>query len=497
MDKTQGGNVLMKPNVLLIMVDQMRADCMSFVDHPVVDTPNLDHLARNGVYFENAYSATPSCVPARASTLTGMSQTSTGRVGYEDKVPWDYEHTIASEFARDGYHTQSIGKMHVYPTRNLCGFHHVVLHDGYMHYNRFKFNTKTSESFNETDDYLTWLRDRAGAHMDITDLGLNCNSMTVTRPWHVEEELHPTNWVTTQSIDFLRRRDPTKPFFLKMSYVRPHPPLDPPQVYYDMYRDMELPKPVIGDWALTEDETQAGLEPTTVKGLVPKRRFKRAQAAYYGLITHIDHQIGRFLNAMQEYGVYENTIIMFVSDHGELLGDHNLFQKRLAYEGSAKVPFILTDPGDYLNLPKNTSVKNVVELRDIMPTLLDAVSIDIPQSVEGESVLPLCNDIENVNWREYIHGEHEYGERSYHYIVSDHDKYIWYSQTGVEQYFDLIEDPQEKVNLIQHSAYEEKIALRKGQLIKELKDREEGYTDGEKLIVKRAAKPTLSHLLSE
>lgn len=472
----------------------MRADCLSMLDHPVVDTPNLDQLALDGTLFENAYAATPSCVPARASVLTGMSQASTGRVGYQDKVPWNYEHTIADEFSKAGYHTQSIGKMHVYPTRSLCGFHNVELHDGYMHYGRFKHNTKTLESFNQTDDYSNWLRERAGSHVEITDLGLDCNSSTVTRPWHLAEELHPTNWVTTRSIDFLRRRDPTKPFFLKMSYVRPHPPFDPPQAFYDMYHDLDLPEPPIGDWANVEDNGRSGMSPVTAKGLVPKQRFKRAQAAYYALITHLDHQIGRFLNAMQEHGVYHNTTILFVSDHGELLGDHNLFRKSLPYEGSAKIPFILSDPGNHLKLKKNTRSKEVVELRDIMPSLLDAADIDIPETVEGKSIIPLCRG-EKVTWREYIHGEHAFGAESFHYITNGQEKYIWFSQTGEEQFFDLVNDSVEMYNLIDDTGYKDRIDLRRDQLIYELNGREEGYSDGKSLIVGRQAKATLDHIL--
>ena len=485
----------MKPNVLLIMVDQMRADCLSIMDHSTVDTPNLDQLAREGALFKNAYAATPSCVPARASVLTGMSQTSTGRVGYEDKIPWDYEHTIAGEFAKAGYHTQAIGKMHVYPTRNLCGFHNVMLHDGYMHYNRFKFNTKTAESFEQTDDYLPWLRERSGSHADLTDLGLDCNASTVARPWHLPEALHPTNWVTSQSIDFLRRRDPTKPFFLNMSFVKPHPPFDPPEVFYDMYCDLDLPNPPIGDWADVEDEKRAGLNPVTDRGIVPKKRMKRAQAAYYALITHIDHQIGRFLNAMQEYGVYEDTVILFVSDHGELLGDHHLFRKSLPYEGSANVPFIISDPGNHLNIEKHTMVEEVVELRDIMPTLLDAVNVAIPKTVEGSSVLPLIQNQKEVSWREYIHGEHEYGQESFHYITDGKEKYIWFSQTGEEQFFDLNKDPQELHNLVQNDDQQRCIQVRREQLIKELNGREEGYTDGRKLIVGQTVRPTMRHVL--
>src|SRR5690625_164468 len=483
----------MRPNVLLIMVDQMRADCLSILDHPVVDTPNLDQLARNGVLFNNAYAATPSCVPARASVLTGMSQTKTGRVGYEDKVPWNYDYTMPGEFAKAGYHTQCVGKMHTYPTRNLCGYHNVVLHDGYMHYNRFKHTTKTIESFEKTYDYLPWLRERAGSQVDLTDLGLDCNSSTVARPWELSEALHPTNWVTTQSIDFLRRRDPSKPFFLKMSFVRPHPPFDPPQVFYDMYRDLELPDPPVGDWALTEDDDRSGFNPVTGRGIVPKRRLKQAQAAYYALITHIDHQIGRFLMTMEEYGVYDNTVILFVSDHGELLGDHHLFRKSLPYEGSSKVPLIMSDPGNYLKLDSNIQLDQVAELRDIMPTLLDVANINIPPTVEGESLLPLWKQ-QTDTWRDYIHGEHEFGEKSYHYITDGKEKYIWFSRTGEEQFFDLEKDPQELVNLASSSDYVDHVELRRNQLIHELTGREEGYTDGERLISGKVAKPTLNKL---
>lgn len=484
----------MKPNILLITVDQMRADCMSIVNHPAVDTPYIDQLARDGILFENAYAATPTCVPARASLLTGMSQTSTGRVGYEDLVPWDYAHTMPEEFAKAGYHTQCVGKMHTYPTRNLCGFHNVLLHDGYMHYNRFKHKTIGTELFNETDDYLPWLRERAGSQVDITDLGLDCNSSTVARPWNLAEELHPTNWVTSQSIDFLRRRDPSKAFFLKMSYVRPHPPFDPPSFYYDMYKDMDLPDPPVGDWAEQDDQKRAGYDPVTGKGIAPKGRFKQAQAAYYGLITHIDHQIGRFLMAMQEYGVYDNTIILFTSDHGELLGDHHLFRKSLPYEGSVNIPFIVSDPGRYLNLASNVQADQVVELRDVMPTLLETANIEIPETVEGKSILPIWKEAENIVWREYLHGEHEFGEQSYHYITNGKEKYIWFSQTGEEQFFDLVKDPQELHNVSGQAEYQEGVTHRRKQLIQELKEREEGYSDGKRLIVGQPAKPTLSFL---
>ncbi|MUV36889.1 Arylsulfatase [Lentibacillus sp. JNUCC-1] len=486
----------MQPNILFINVDQMRADCLSIMGHPVVETPYLDQLARGGVLFDSAYSATPTCVPARAAIMTGMSQTSHGRVGYEDGIPWNYEHTLAGELADASYHTQCVGKMHVYPTRNLCGFHNVVLHDGYMHYNRYKQTTPAGESFEAVDDYLAWLRNKVGADLDLLDMGLDCNSSVTARPWQLPEKYHPTNWVVSESIDFLRRRDPTKPFFLKMSFVRPHPPFDPPQTFFDQYINETLPDPVVGEWARDDDPYLAGLDPLTDHGLVPPKRLKRARAAYYALISHIDNQIGRFLLALHEYGELENTVILFASDHGEMLGDHHRFAKSLPYEGSTAVPFIVSDPGNRLGLARGSRVSEPVEMRDIMPTLLDAAGASIPETVDGQSVLPLARG-KKIDWRAHIHGEHALGEESHHFVTNGKEKFIWFSQTGDEQFFDLQLDPGEKQNLINDPDHQTAIQAWREKLIDALKGREEGYTDGKILLVGKQPQTVLSHILPE
>lgn len=480
----------MKPNVLLICVDQMRGDCIGITGHPDVETPNLDTMARNGAVFSRAYSATPTCIPARAALLTGLTQRSHGRVGYEDCVPWNYEHTIASTFTDAGYHTKCVGKMHVYPHRNLCGFHDVELHDGYLHCNR-KYDI--SQKDRQSDDYLDWLREKRGMDTDLIDSGLDCNSW-VARPWMYDETLHPTNWVVTRSIEFLKRKDPTKPFFLMSSFVRPHSPLDPPQAYFDMYKDRDLAEPYMGDWADTVDADKNGRIVDCYNGIIDPRGLKRARAAYYALITHIDHQIGRLLQALWEYGELNNTIILFTSDHGDLLGDHNLIRKSYPYEGSTSIPFIIYDPGNHLGIKNNTVINKLVELRDVMPTLLDLVGAPIPESVEGHSVRPLLSG-DCDNWREYIHGEHQFREDSNHFIVTEKDKYIWYSQTGEEQYFDLENDPHELKNIIHDEGEKERIDYLRKLLIKELTGREEGYTDGEKLIVGRKPINSLKHIL--
>ena len=419
-----------------------------------------------------------------------MSQKSHGRVGYEDGVSWNYKNTIASEFSKAGYHTQCIGKMHVYPERNLCGFHNIMLHDGYLHFARNK-EGKASTQIEQCDDYLKWFREKKGHNVDLIDIGLDCNSW-VSRPWGYEENLHPTNWVVNESIDFLRRRDPSKPFFLNMSFVRPHSPLDPPKFYFDMYKDEELPEHLMGDWANKEDEENRGKDINCVKGIINKKALKRAKAAYYGSITHIDHQIGRFLIALSEYGELNNTIFLFVSDHGDMMGDHNWFRKGIPYEGSTRVPFFIYDPGNLLKGKKGKVFDEVLELRDIMPTLLDFANISIPDSVEGLSLKDLIEE-RNSTWREYIHGEHSFGEDSNHYIVTKRDKFLWFSQRGEEQYFDLEKDPKELTNLINSEEYKERIDYLRKILIKELEGREEGYTDGNKLL-KGHPVSTLKHI---
>ena len=480
----------MKPNIVLMMVDQMRGDCLGVNGNEFIETPNLDMMATEGYNFENAYTAVPSCIASRAAILTGMSQKSHGRVGYEDGVSWNYENTIASEFSKAGYHTQCIGKMHVYPERNLCGFHNIMLHDGYLHFARNK-EGKASTQIEQCDDYLKWFREKKGHNVDLIDIGLDCNSW-VSRPWGYEENLHPTNWVVNESIDFLRRRDTSMPFFLKMSFVRPHSPLDPPKFYFDMYNDEDLPAPLMGDWANKEDEENRGKDINCIKGIINKTALKRAKAAYYGLITHIDHQIGRFLIALSEYGELNNTIFLFVSDHGDMMGDHNWFRKGIPYEGSARVPFFIYDPGNLLKGKKGKVFDEVLELRDIMPTLLDFAHISIPNSVEGLSLKDLIEERDST-WREYIHGEHSFGDDSNHYIVTKRDKFLWFSQRGEEQYFDLEKDPKELTNLINSEEYKERIDYLRKILIKELEGREEGYTDGNRLL-KGHPVSTLKHI---
>lgn len=470
-----------QPNIVLIMTDQMRGDCMSGVGHPDVKTPNLDTLIASGTLFPNAYTACPSCIPARAALMTGLSQKNHGRVGYQDRIPWNYDTTLAGELAKASYYTQCVGKMHVHPIRNSLDFHNIELHDGYLHTYRVS-STSYSENQNYVDDYLYWLKNEKGIDTDVIDTGLECNSW-VARPWPYEEKYHPTNWATTRSIDFLRRRDQDKPFFLMTSYVRPHAPYDAPQVYFDMYKDKQLAPPVYGDWNDHHALDNNCLVMNNFTGPKDPELIRQQQVGYYACITHIDHQIGRLIQALREHNVYDNTVIIFTSDHGELLSDHCLVRKVFPYQGSVKIPMIMKTP--FSGRKVNDSI---VELRDIMPTTIEVAGGDTPANIDGISMLS------DDNQREYLHGEHSFGDMSNHYIVTKTDKFCWFSKTGKEQYFDLEKDPTETHNAIDDDCYKQRIELLKSYLIKELYDREEGYSDGEQLIVGKQSVACLSHI---
>ncbi len=471
-----------QPNILLIMTDQMRGDCMGTAGHPDVKTPNLDHLAACGVRYTNAYTACPSCIPARCALHTGLKQEHHGRVGYQDRVPWQYPVTMAGALAKAGYYTQCVGKMHVHPLRNLMGFHNVELHDGYLHAYR-NGNVPYVENQRIADDYFYWLKTQLGIDRDVTDMGLECNSFTA-RPWMYEERLHPTNWVTDRSIDFLRRRDRSMPFFLMASYLRPHPPFDAPEYFFSMYRDMELTPPPIGDWADADRLRRLGRFTDADTGSCDPELMRQARIGYYACISHLDNQIGRLLDALRDDGCHQDTVILFTSDHGELLGDHHTFRKTRPYQGSIHIPLLMARvPG----IKPGSVSDRLTELRDILPTLTELAGVDTPEGVDGVSLLQDPD-------REYLHGEHSGGDLGNHYIVTKTDKYCWFTQSGREQYFRLDKDPKELHDAIEEPDCQERVAHLRSLLIQELTGREEGYTDGLRLIPGRPEKCCLSFL---
>lgn len=474
----------MKPNILFLMTDQMRGDCMGVAGHETVKTPYLDSLAVTGDYFPNAYTACPSCIAARASLMTGLSPRHTGRVGYKDGVAWEFPTTLAGELHKAGYYTKCVGKMHVHPLRNNLGFDDVVLHDGNLGYYR-KSDTPYYENQAVADDYLYWLKSELGADADVTDTGIECNSW-VARPWPYAEKYHPTNWVAAGAINFLRKRDRSKPFFLFASFVRPHPPFDAPGFYFDLYRDLQIAPPPADDWSRPSAEGTRGRKYDGADGIADPELQRQAQIGYYACITHLDHQIGRILMALERDGCADNTIILFTSDHGELLGDHHSYRKTQPHQGSVRVPLIFRLPDGNRGVIHG----GLAGLQDIMPTLLELAGGQAPQELDGLSLLPKLRGCAGPE-REYLHGEHSGGDIGNQFIVTPTDKYVWYMESGREQYFDLEADPQECRNRIGDPAKKERIDTLRKVLIAELCGREEGYTDGLRLIPGRPQQAVL------
>ncbi len=456
-----------RPNLLLLMTDQMRGDCLGIAGHPVVQTPYLDQLASEGVYFPRAYTACPVCIPARRTLMTGKTPASHGVTMNYDA--WLHGRTLPGELSAAGYQTHLVGKLHLWPERKLYGFDSADWSDGPGH----------------GGDYYRWLA-KQGVHIPEAGLahGADRNGW-VARPWHLEERLHFTNWATDCALEFLERRDPTTPFFLKVSYHQPHQPCTPPMAYWDRYIHMDLPEPVVGDWARVFDEPQRGLPVASWRTWLTPALRKQFQAGYYGVINHIDDQIGRILHAIPH-----NTVVLFVSDHGEMLFDHQWIRKRSAFEGSANVPFLARFPG-HLGVQQRSVRSEVVELMDVMPTLLDLAGAPTPEGVDGRSLLPLLRG-ESDEWREYLHGEcaevPSLGSGQ-QYLTDGKRKYIWYPGTGAEQLFDLEHDPRELHELSTDPAWADELATWRARMVQELAGRPEGFTDGTKLTPIGKASP--------
>ncbi len=443
-----------RPNVLLIMADQQRGDCLGVENHPCLMTPSLDAIAHTGTRFRRAYSSCPLCIPARRSLMTGTFPSTHGVVGYAKDQELVGLTTLPQAFSAAGYHTAMVGwSMDLYPPRKRFGFDEMTI----------------------SEDYLRFLEENmpegAGGHFGS---GVMINDWTA-HPWHLEDNLHTTNWTANRALDFLRRRDPSCPYFLTVSFLAPHPPLHPPAFYFERYLRTGVPDPVLGEWAQPPPGGMTALEPDAANVNLRGEALLSTRAAYYGLINHLDDQIRRILNRDTGIGRERETIVVFVSDHGEMLGDHYFARKSQPYEGSVRVPFLVQLPSAW-EAPRGQVVDAPVCLEDLMPTLLDLCDISVPSTVEGASLKPFLVGKPPPAFREFVPLEHSGG---WHALTDGREKYIWHSRTGAEQFFDLVADPQERRDLA--PSCEERVAPWRALLIERLANRPEGFAENGKL----------------
>jgi len=278
--------------------------------------------------------------------------------------------------------------------------------------------------------------------------GVNGNGRAA-RAFEEDSRFHHTSWVTEEGVKFLLEdRDPSCPFFLHLSYWAPHPPLLPPQQYFDKYI-VQCPEynVNIGDW-VGGGTPRKGVPIESATGPFFTREIQEAMAGYYGLIEHVDDQLAYLFSRLFGYGTGRDKdplIVVFTSDHGEMLGEHHLFRKSLPYEGSAHVPFFVTT----FNMGDQAGTSDALAcLEDVFPTILDLAGIEVPRhlgALDGRSLVPIMTEkVRSDRDRVYI----EYGGgRAYNSVVDDRYKYIWFADTHEEQIFDLVDDPKENTDL--------------------------------------------------
>jgi arylsulfatase A-like enzyme len=263
---------------------------------------------------------------------------------------------------------------------------------------------------------------------------------------------------------------------------------------------MELPEPVVGDWAPAVPGPMRGEDPEAVKTTalvhLDEREMHRWQAAYFGAIHHVDFQLGRVLQYMRETGTLQHTFILFTSDHGEMLGDHHMIGKARPFGGSANVPFLCRPPASW-GYPVAQTVRAPVGLQDVMPTLLAAAGVPAPETCTGRSVLPLMRGeaAETAGWRDALHGEHMSRYPAFggmHYLTDGRTKYCWFSQTGEELLFDLEADPREQHNLAGTAGAAGRLKVWREQLVERLHDRPEGFVEGGRLVAGKQHGPLVS-----
>lgn len=444
-----------RPNILLITTDQQRFDTISALGNNSIFTPHLNWLVREGITYENCYSACPICMPARATIMTGLESHHHGLNGNDNEVLPMLDHkTFPAVLIEHGYQTRAEGKLHFYPMRTYYGIEHADLPMDY---------------FNEKRRY-------GKPSTRLHGVGENEMEPVINM---MEERDTMTHWIVEKSMDFLDNRDETRPFFLWTSFPKPHPPFDPLLPYWQMYQNISVEKPVYGEWSENFDEMTKGfIEPTVRLNRIfdlSEEQIEQIKKAYYACITQIDYNLGLLFAKMRELELLENTWIIFTSDHGDMMGDHHMGAKTVHLEGSAHVPMIIKPPAAFGQSDwryKGRRCEKLVSLADVMPTILRICGIFYDGETDGNDLIAYLDSQEEKT----IYGN---CEDKYLCIIKDSYKYMWSYYGGEELMFNRKEDPKEQFNLADKKEY----SLKKEELHQELmehmkKCRPEMFEDG-------------------
>lgn len=442
-----------KPNILFIMADQLMPFLTGAYGHPVVKTPNLDRMAQLGVRFDNAYTPYPLCGPTRAAIATGKYASEIGVYDNACIFPSN-ELTYCHYLTLAGYHCVASGKLHYIGADQLHGFARRLTTDIYP-------------------EDLRWLQNRDPALASQEQNKGNHAAQYISDAIRLEQgwynNLSYDEEVAFRSMEFLRAKglekqraiangtdDNRQPFLLFASFHHPHDPFIPPTEYWDMYADAEIDLPHLPD---NLDETYSVLDKWLNQwhgvdkyDVNDPESLAIVRRAYYALVTYIDDKVGQLLHELERNHLMNETIIIFTGDHGDMLGEKGMVQKRNFYEWSLRVPLLVQFPEtEYAG----TRVEHPVSLLDLMPTFLEIAEINEHLPIRGHSLMPLIKGESEIFWDVFAesHAEGIYG--TCFMLRTARYKYIYIvHQNGTDvQLFDMLNDPDEWNNLADNPDY--------------------------------------------
>ncbi len=420
-----------RPNILLLFADQQRHDTIGAAGFPWMRTPNLDRLAETGCVFPNAYSPNPICVPARHCLLTGTTGrhhgfwNNGGPYIADDGLP-----TLPRVLSDAGYYTAAVGKMHFRPARR---------HHGYLDMHLME---EIPAHFVD-DAYCRYLH--ANGYGELRCIhGVRPYVYHLPQESLVPFEHHGTSFVATRTIEVLEAAR-GRPFFLMAGWIKPHPPWNVPADWQDAYAGADLPEPIP---ISREAPYYAGESAWYGDADSPEHR-RAIREAYYSCVSMIDFNVGRILDYLESTGQLDNTLVIYTSDHGEMLQDKGFYQKAVPFESASRVPFLVRWPR---RVEAGSRDERFVDLMDVLPTALDAAGIDLADKpcregyeLAGGSVLP-GGDSGRDRSEQFV--SFGIGRSRWIMLRDERTKYVHFYNGGIEHLYDLQADPQELSNLL-------------------------------------------------
>jgi choline-sulfatase len=433
-----------RPNVLILMSDQHRSDLMTCAGRDIVPTPEIDRIAARGVRFTRAWCAYPVCVGSRMSFLSGLYAHNHGATSNEDTLNWQTK-TVAHHFRENGYVTGLIGKMHLnYP--HLHGFdYHLGFNDWLMYLGpRTQLYANDIASHPHGPNFFKTVLDHGSGFPELPYLWAKGS------PWagkvkhndnvasDLEPEDHIDSFVARESVRFMRQFQ-KHPFFLVAGFLKPHPPYHPPREWAAKYPVERMKLPPVGDVSQYPKQIQRRIANMQSLG---RERLLAGRSGYMGNLSFVDVCVGQVYRALEEMKLADNTIVIYTSDHGDMDGDHGLWQKFVLYEPSAGVPMIVSYPK---TIPQGKVSNALVELMGVYPTAAELAGLPKPQKIDATSFAAQARDPGNTG-PPAIFAEWALSSKSPQYTVrTRRHKYI-YTDDDIDELYDLEADPGENVN---------------------------------------------------